>query len=95
MKEGKTKSGFAYRFDETAANDMLFFETLSEIESEGAISLRKIMAIGKVAEMLLGKEKKAALYAHIAAQNEGRVPPRVLEAELGEIMGGSPETKNC
>ena len=95
MKEGKTKSGFAYRFDEKAANDMLFFETLSEIEGEGTRPLRKIAAIGKAAEMLLGKEQKAALYAHISAQNEGRVPPGVLEAELGEIMGGSPETKNC
>ena len=94
MKQGKTASGFAFCFDEKAADDMRFVELLGEITDPENDGLRIMSASAKALTLLLGKEQKAALYAHIAAKNEGRVPTAAVGDELRDILGAFNETKN-
>lgn len=95
MRKGKTSTGFAFSFDESRADDMRFVELLGAIQDENASGLDTMIASAKALEMLLGKEQKKALYAHIGAQHEGgRVPTAALAAALQEILSASDETKN-
>lgn len=94
MRKGTTSTGFAYEFDETCADDMRFVELLAEMESDEATSFSQIAAAGKATELLLGRTGKKALYAHIGAAHEGRVPTAALFAELQDIMSGTDAEKN-
>lgn len=87
MVTGKTSTGFDFRFDETALDDMRLIDTLSESVDESAGEMVQVMAISKLLTLLIGKEQKDRLYKHIGSRNEnGRVPSMQLRAELDEII---------
>lgn len=94
MRKGTTSTGFAYEFDETRADDMRFVELLAEMESDEVGSFTQLAAAGKATALLLGREGKKALYDHIGAANEGRVPTAALFGELQDIMSGEDAEKN-
>ena len=89
MTTGKTSSGFAYEFDEKAANDMRVLVLICELVDEKANLLKKAKALVDLPILLLGKAQTDALYEHLSSLHEGRVPPTDLEKELTEIMSGS------
>ena len=89
MTEGKTASGFAYSFDPARLDDMIFVDTLAELANPETPEFEQLVACSKVLSMMLGKEQKKALYAHIAERSGGRVPVAELQTELGEIMGNA------
>lgn len=86
MIEGKTRTGFVFKFDEANANDMRFVETLAKLEDN-------FLVFPKVITMLLGEEQKEALYKHIEDEN-GRVPVESMQAEFEDMMSANEETKN-
>ena len=94
MREGVTKSGFAYSYDESRLDDMRMVDILSVVMDEDAAPFEKLRASSKLVEKLLGEEAKERLYEHIGERNEGRVPYAALSAEIKDIMLGSAETKN-
>lgn len=94
MRNGTTRSGFAYEFDETRANDMRVLEHVITLTSDQASALDKTRALTVLPRMLLGHEQTERLYAHLALLCDGRVPPADLERELTEILGGGTEGKN-
>ena len=92
MKTGTTSNGFPFRFDETRADDMRFVDLIVLVSDEEASEFDKLAAASKMIEMLLGKEQKAALFAHIGKSYGGRVPFAEVEKALTEIMQGGGDT---
>lgn len=95
MKQGTTSTGFVFSFDEQNANDMHVLQHVHSMIDPEATPLDRTSALINLPIMLLGKEQTDALYRHLEALHDGRVPPAELERELTEIMkGGGEELKN-
>lgn len=94
MRSGKTSSGFKYKYDERILNDMRFVDAIvGTIRGETEDSSR-LVAYHDISELLLGKEQKKALYAHIMKNNDGYVPMDVLDREINEMLtGAKPDDK--
>lgn len=86
MKRGTLKNGFDFSFDETVADDMRFVDLLVEADDESGSMVRKLRAVERMVDMLLGKEQRERLYEHIAGQNDGRVPVSAFQECFQEIM---------
>lgn len=93
MRKGTTSTGFAFSFEETNADDMRLVDALALIMSDETDSFQSITAASTAAELLLGKEQKRALYAHIGKSWDGRVPPTELIRELEEIMSSGEDAE--
>lgn len=85
----KTSSGFEFEFDRQRLDDMRVVELLGDITDGELDDFTRLRAIGRLIERLLGRAQKAALYEHIGASHEGRVPYSALEAELNDIMNSA------
>ena len=94
MRKGVLSNGFHYEFDETRADDMEFLDTLAVVMADDSSHQDRLIAASKLGDMLLGKAQKKALYDHIKAEHDGRVPVAVFQALLGELMSGSSDLKN-
>lgn len=94
MREGVTKTGFSYFYDESRLDDMRMVDILAVVMDEDAAPYAKLRASSQLVEKLLGEEAKEQLYQHIGESHEGRVPYAALSAEINDIMLGSAETKN-
>lgn len=86
MVKGTTSGGFAFEFDENRLDDMRFVDVLAVVTDPEAPLLDKFSGASQLIEMLLGKDQKKALYAHIGKKYGGRVPRGELERALYEIM---------
>lgn len=94
MREGTTSTGFHYTFDEEQLDDMRFVDVLVDVVNDDTPMLERLQGVSTLLQLLLGKDGKKALYAHIGERYNGRVPQAELERELTEIMQGSKELKN-
>lgn len=86
----KTSSGFEFRIDDAARNDMEFLETLiamKEDERSRAVYCPKLIRI------LLGEDQKKALYEHCRDSETGRVPITSVMSEFEEILLSLDEAK--
>lgn len=79
MKEGKTKSGFAYSIDEEVMDNMELVEALAETRDEDPF------AIARVTTIIFGKEQKKRLYDHLR-NDKGRVPVAEVMNTIEEIF---------
>ena len=79
MIEGKTKSGFEYKIEDAAMDNMELLDLLGEIDKG------KTAAITDATVLLLGKEQKKRLYEHIRTE-EGNVPIELFIKEFTEIL---------
>lgn len=84
MKSGKTKSGFAFTFDERNIDDMRWVEKCAKLESNP-------MLISEVVTQMLGEEQKERLYKHLENE-DGKVPVERFNQEFEEIMTLAGET---
>ncbi|MBR2697519.1 MAG: hypothetical protein IKE76_02930 [Clostridia bacterium] len=89
MRKGTTSTGFAYEFEEERLDDMRFVDVLAVVVDPEAPQFDKISGVSRLLAMLLGEDMKKALYEHIGARHDGRVPRAELEAALEEIMAGT------
>jgi len=89
MAKGTTSTGFAFEFDENRLDDMRFVDVLAVVLDEEAPDFDKIAGVSKLITMLLGADMKKALYEHIGAAHDGRVPRAELENALEEIMAAA------
>ena len=94
MREGVTKSGFKFVYDENRLDDMRMVDIVAVVMDEEAAPYAKLRASSQLVGKLLGEEAKEQLYKHIGESHEGRVPYAALSAEINDIMLGSTETKN-
>ena len=78
MRSGTTSSGFKFKIDEVALNDMEFIEIMAEAEENP-------LKYPKMVERMLGKEQKQKLYDHVRTK-EGRVPPDAIGKEVEEMF---------
>lgn len=91
--EIKTSTGFECELDQDAMDDMELSELMDTIIDDQADPLRKMHAVTHIAEKILGKEGKTALYEH--CRNEaGRVPTKRVYEEISEIIRGLGSKKN-
>ena len=94
MRKGTTSSGFAFACEETNADDMRLVDALATMMADDeAGRFASIAAASTAAELLLGKEQKKALYAHIGKTYGGRVPAGDLTRELEEIMSSGEDAE--
>ena len=81
MLTGTTSSGFDWKIEEDALDDMELLDALSEIDAG------KLDSVSAACLHLLGKEQRAALYNH-RRDEKGRVRISAVSDELGEILMG-------
>lgn len=86
MINGKTKSGFAFKLDDEAMNDMELLEDLKKLDGGD------VLAVPSILERMLGKQKED-LYNHVRTES-GRVPIDALVGELKGIFEASRDAKN-
>lgn len=87
MRKGTTSTGFAYEFDETTLDNLELVEQLGVLVGDDVSDFARTLALPKAIAMILGAEGKNALYAHLKALNNGRVPIEAANSEIMEIMG--------
>lgn len=84
--EGKTTTGFAFRIDPEALNDMELLEAIGEVEDNP-------IRLPAVIEGVLGKDQKKAFY-DFHRMESGRVPIDVISGAFVEILSSSGQGKN-
>lgn len=85
--KGTLKNGFQFDIPDENMNNMELVDALSEIEDDNPL------AISKVANLMLGKKQKKALYEYIRT-DKGNVPIDKATNCLMEIMTYKSEGKN-
>lgn len=88
MKCGETRTGFKFEYDEKNLDDMRLVELTAVVVDPEAAEFERLTSASKLLELLLGRETKKALYAHIGKSYDGRVPYAALSAEIEDIMVG-------
>ena len=88
MIKGTTKSGFDYTVQEEALDDYELLEELREID-KGNTSL-----VVDAIEKIIGPEQKEQLKEHVRDE-AGRVSIKRMFDEIGEILRGDQQGKNC
>ena len=91
MIEGKTKSGFGYKIEDTAFNDMRVIDLLIDMDNKDAGDA--IIIMSKVSRLLLGEQQKNELYKAIANE-DGSVGMDKFMDEMADILTSKPELKN-
>ena len=79
MLKGKTATGFVFKIEDEARDDMEMLENLTAI-SKGDISV-----LPETLEMFLGKEQKKKLYDHCRGKS-GRVSSAKVMEEVKSIF---------
>lgn len=79
MIKGKTATGFVFKIEDEARDDMEMLENLTAI-SKGDISV-----LPETLEMFLGKEQKKKLYDHCRGKS-GRVSSKKVMDEIKNIF---------
>lgn len=80
---GKTASGFEFAASGNIGNDFRLVRILNDMENGDAA--RKLAALSRFPELVLGTEGAEKLYAHLE-QEDGSIPTDRLRAELVEIV---------
>lgn len=86
MIQGKLKSGFEYKIEESALNNMELLDLIVEVDQNP-------LAISKVVKMLLGEEQRNNLYDHLRTE-KGNVPVVAVSEAVAEIFQSSNQGKN-
>ena len=94
MKCGETRTGFKYEYNETQLDDMRLVDLTAVVVDPEAAEFERLTSASRLLELLLGRETKKALYAHIGKSYEGRVPYAALSAEIEDIMAAGSDLKN-
>lgn len=77
--KGETKTGFKFEIDEEVFDNMELMDEIAAVEND------EPQRLGKVAELILGKKGKNALYNHVREEN-GRVPIEKASNEIFDIF---------
>ena len=80
---GKTASGFDFAVSENIGNDFRLVRLMNDLENGDAA--RKLAALSRFPELVLGTEGAEKLYAHLE-QKDGTIPTDRLREELTEIL---------
>lgn len=83
MVTGKTASGFTFAVSETISNDFRLVRLMNDMENGDAA--RKLAALSRFPELVLGASGADKLYAHLE-QEDGSIPTDRLRNELTEIL---------
>lgn len=79
MIKGKTRSGFSFEIPDENIDNMELLDAFAELDGDD------FSAMPKVSLLLLGKEQKKALYAHLRTE-KGNVPPEAFGEDIGDIF---------
>ena len=79
MTKGKTATGFSFKIDAEARDDMELLENITRFDAGEHTLLPKLI------EELLGKEQKERLYDHCRGKS-GRVSARMVISETKAIL---------
>ena len=80
MIEGKTKSGFNFKLEDDAIDDMELLEGLIALENGNYKRLPETITA------LLGENQKTKLYDHCRSKKTGRVSAAKVMAAVGEMF---------
>ena len=86
MIKGKTTSGFAFEIEEHVLDNMELLDDIVEADKNFAM-------IPKIVSMVLSKEDKKRLYAHLRTE-KGNVPILAVATEIAEIFSSTQKGKN-
>ena len=81
---GKTKTGFAFEYDDRILTDWEFASALALTQS--GTDMEKMAASIKAVEFLVGPDNMANLLAHVKKQNDGFAPVEKIVAEFTDML---------
>ena len=87
MITAKTADGFEIELDENVLDDAELLDSL------GSMQDGDVLAMGRLAQRLLGKAGRKKLYDHLRTP-EGRVPVAAVATALGELLRSFSAGKN-
>ena len=93
MRRGESL-GFSYEIDETRLDDIRLVECIATITDESAPQFSRLTSATQLLTILLGKEQKDRLYAHIGKEYEGRVPVEKVTEFFTDILTAENDSKN-
>lgn len=82
MIKGKTESGFEFAVAKSTMDNMELVDLLADLESSGN---ENVIAVSRIANLVLGREQKAKLYEHHRT-DDGRVPVEGVLTDISEIF---------
>lgn len=85
--QGTTKSGFEYSYEAEKLNDMRVIDALNEC-AEG-----NLIGMSQLAKLILSAGEKDKLYS-LHKEEDGRIDPQGVVADLFEIVGATRNGKN-
>lgn len=80
MKKIEFKNGFKIEIDEAVLDNMELVDALAEMHDD-----ENPLEVSRVITLILGKEKKKALYDHVRTK-DGRVPVAEVSSMIREIF---------
>ncbi len=86
MLKGETTSGFKYEIPEENLNNYELLEELGELDTNP-------LALGRVVNLLLGKDQAKALKNHVRTDTN-IVPSDKMTNEITEILQSNAQSKN-
>lgn len=86
MLKGETTSGFNYEIPEENLNNYELLEEIGELETNP-------LALGRVVNLLLGKDQAKALKNHVRTDTN-IVPSDKMTNEITEILQSNAQSKN-
>ena len=89
---GKTKSGYAFEYDDRILTDWEFVNALALTQSGS--DMQKMAASINAIELLVGKDNMASLVSHVKSTNDGYAPIEKIVAEFTEILSAKTNAKN-
>lgn len=92
MVEGKTSTGFNFKYDERILEDYRLLEVIGQFD-ETSSKVGQAKALKDMVDYIFG-EAKEAFFEHIKAQNDGYMPIEKIQSEIIEIIKASKELKN-
>lgn len=89
---GKTKTGYAFEYDERVLTDWEYISLLSV--TQNGTDMEKIAASTKVVELLVGKDKMPGLIDHVRKTHDGYASVEDIIAEFTDMIGAKSNAKN-
>ena len=89
---GKTKSGYAFEYDERKLNDWRLTSSFAHVQD--GTDQEKTAAMVHAIEFLIGKENMPQLLEHVAKQNDGFIPNEAIVEIFIEIISQNKDAKN-
>lgn len=89
---GKTKTGFAFEYDDRMLEDWRYATALTRAQKGS--DMEKMVAMVQLIELLIGVDNTEKLQEHVCKLNDGYIPDAKMIAEWNDMLEAKANAKN-